>query len=170
MATLENNGGNISVMNIKEVYTNVLLISIANNRNFGRLVKEAEKETKGYLAEMNGRPSVLPGGLPEGFSGIFFIESLARKTGSSLGEAYLLTPERKEDIILHLLQSIEPIEETYSDYYDDENYSKDPSQAIYDATQEQYIYDNYGSSASMDYLNRADSGSYSGGSDFDRNY
>ena len=119
MATLENNGGNISVMNIKEVYTNVLLISIANNRNFGRLVKEAEKETKGYLAEMNGRPSVLPGGLPEGFSGIFFIESLARKTGSSLGEAYLLTPERKEDIILHLLQSIEPIEETYSDYYDD---------------------------------------------------
>lgn len=46
MVTLENNGGNISVMNIKEVYTNVLLISIANNRNFGRLVKEAEKETK----------------------------------------------------------------------------------------------------------------------------
>ena len=36
-------------MDIKEVYSNVLLISIANKRNFYHLVKEAEEETKKYI-------------------------------------------------------------------------------------------------------------------------
>lgn len=49
-------------------------------------------------------------------------------------------------------------------------YLKDPSEAIYNAEQEREIYDNYGSSASMEYLNRGDANSYNGGSDFDRNY
>lgn len=53
---------------------------------------------------------------------------------------------------------------------DYDNYIDDPSQAVYNATQNQYIYDNYGSSASMEYLNRGDAGNYNGGSDFDRNY
>lgn len=53
---------------------------------------------------------------------------------------------------------------------DYDNYIDDPSQAVYNATKNQYIYDNYGSSASMEYLNRGDAGNYSGGSDFDRNY
>lgn len=50
---------------------------------------------------------------------MFFIESLARKVGSSLGEAYFLTEDRKEEIIVDFLKSIDPIKEAFSDYYDD---------------------------------------------------
>ena len=49
-------------------------------------------------------------------------------------------------------------------------YLKDPSEAIYNAEQGREIYDNYGSSESMEYLNRGDANYYNGGSDFDRNY
>lgn len=61
-------------------------------------------------------------------------------------------------------------DEDYTKGLDYDNYIKDPSQAIYNETQDLYIFENYGSSASMEYLNRGDAGSYSGGSDFDRNY
>lgn len=68
--------------------------------------------------------------------------------------------------------------EVSNDYFDQDyvkgldydNYIGDPSQAIYNETQETYIYDNYGSTESMEYLNRGDAGNYNGGSDFDRNY
>ena len=50
------------------------------------------------------------------------------------------------------------------------NWSDDPSQAVYNAEQESYVEQNYGSTSSMEYLNRADSDEYSGGSDFARNY
>ena len=56
------------------------------------------------------------------------------------------------------------------DSLDYDNYINDPSQEIYNSTQNQYIYDNYGSSASMEYLNRGDAANYNGGGDFDRNY
>ena len=106
-------------MDIKEVYSNVLLISIANKRNFYHLVKEAEEETKEYINTHNQESTGIYEVLPEGFAGLFFIESLARKVGSSLGEAYFLTEDRKEDIILDFLKSIDPINEAFSDYYDD---------------------------------------------------
>lgn len=106
-------------MDIKEVYSNVLLISIANKRNFYHLVKEAEEETKKYINNHKQESTGIFEVLPEGFAGLFFIESLARKVGSSLGEAYFLTEDRKEEIIVDFLKSIDPIKEAFSDYYDD---------------------------------------------------
>ena len=109
----------VTRMDIKELYSNVLLISIANRRNFYHLVKRAEEETERYIANHKQNSLGLYEILPEGFSGLYFMESLARKAGSSLGEVYLLTQERKEEIILSLLKSIDPIEEAFCDYYDD---------------------------------------------------
>ena len=58
----------------------------------------------------------------------------------------------------------------YQEYQHYLNWHDDPSLSVYEAEQENYIEQNYGSSESMEYLNRADSDSYWGGSDFDRNY
>ena len=49
-------------------------------------------------------------------------------------------------------------------------YREDPSQYVFESELDSYIYNNYGSTESMDYLNRGDADSYNGGSEFDRNY
>lgn len=56
------------------------------------------------------------------------------------------------------------------DTYLYDKYLKDPSEAVYNEEQNRDIYNNYGSSESMEYLNRGDADYYNGGSDFDRNY
>ena len=106
-------------MDIKEIYSNVLLISIANGRNYYKHVREAEEETETYLADYKRHSANMYDDLPEGYSGLYFMESLARKVGSSIGEVCLLTKARKEEIILSLLKNINPIENAYCDYYDD---------------------------------------------------
>ena len=106
-------------MEIKDIYLNVLLISIANGHNFYQLVREAEEETEKYVADNKQHSFSIYNTLPEGFSGLYFMETLARKAGSSLGEVYFLTQYRKEEIIQLILKSIDPIEEAFSDYYDD---------------------------------------------------
>ena len=106
-------------MDIKEIYSNVFLIAIANGRNYYKLVREAEEETDKYVADSKRPSAGMYNNLPEGFSGLYFMESLARKVGSSLGEVCLLTKTRKEEIILSLLKNINPIENAFSDYYDD---------------------------------------------------
>lgn len=84
-------------------------------------------------------------------------------------------------VMTGLITMAEEVTVTNDYFYDDydnqtnasttyERYKADPSQAVYDGALSQYIYDNYGSSESMDFLNRGDAGSYNGGSDFDRNY
>jgi hypothetical protein len=56
------------------------------------------------------------------------------------------------------------------DKLDYDNYLDDPSESVYESEQEQYVYKNYGSTESGEYLNRGDAANYNGGSDFDRNY
>jgi len=59
-----------------------------------------------------------------------------------------------------------------SDYFNDlyfYDYRVEPSQAIFEAEQNNYIEENFGSSASYEYLNSPDDNSW-GGNDFDRNY
>ena len=109
----------IAKMDINEIYTNILLISIANRCDLGQLAKTAEMETLQYISDHKQNSSHLFQALPEGFDGLYFMESLARKVGGSLGEAYFLTQERKEEIIINLLKKISPIEEAYCEYYDD---------------------------------------------------
>ena len=106
-------------MDIKEIYSNALLISIANGQNYYKHVREAEEETETYVADYKQGSANMYDNLPEGFSGLYFMESLARKVGSSLGEVCLLTKARKEEIILSLLQNINPIKNAFCDYYDD---------------------------------------------------
>ena len=109
----------IAKIGIKDIYTNLLLISIANRRNLAQLAKAAEIETIKYVSDYKQDSLHLFQALPEGFNGLYFLESLARKVGSSLGEAYFLTQDRKEEIIINLLKNINPIEGAYCDYYDD---------------------------------------------------
>ena len=88
----------IAKIGIKDIYTNLLLISIANRRNLAQLAKAAEIETIKYISDYKQDSLHLFQALPEGFNGLYFLESLARKVGSSLGEAYFLTQDRKEEI------------------------------------------------------------------------
>ena len=73
-------------MEIRDIYLNALLISIANGHNFYQLVRETEEETEKYVADHKQHSFSIYDTLPEGVSGLYFMETLARKAGSSLGE------------------------------------------------------------------------------------
>ena len=104
--------GQIKV-SIDDIYTNLLLIAISRKYDFSKLVKEADEETSTYIVECKDRF------LPEGFVGLYYIELLSRKMGSSLGEVYNLSEVRKEEIIQNIIESFDPIREGYASYYNE---------------------------------------------------
>ena len=109
--------GQIKV-SIDDIYTNLLLIAISRKYDFSKLVKEADEETSTYIVECKDRF------LPEGFVGLYYIELLSRKMGSSLGEVYNLSEVRKEEIIQNIIESFDPIREGYASYYNEKEDEK----------------------------------------------
>lgn len=104
-------------VSVREIYTNMLLIAISRRRDFQKLVKDSEKEVNEYIEETKRRF------YPEGFWGLFFVEILSRKMGSSLGDVYNLSEIRKEEIICNILDRFNPNDETTHFHFDeDENY------------------------------------------------
>ena len=86
---------------VNQIYSNLLLIAISRNRDFGKLVTMAEKETCTFIGNSNHEDSSL---IPRGYDGLYFTELLASKIGSSLGEAYNLSERQKEEIIWSIIQ------------------------------------------------------------------
>lgn len=101
----------INIM-VEDIYANLFLIAISRKHDFVKLVEETEEETDVYL---NGKKESF---FPKGGSGLYFTELLARKMGSSLGEAYSLSQERREEMLQSLLENINPISDAYEICYD----------------------------------------------------
>ena len=102
----------INIM-VEEIYANLFLIAISRKHDFVKLVEETEEETDIYL---NGKKESF---FPKGASGLYFTELLARKMGSSLGEACSLSQERREEMLQSLLENINPLSDAYEIYYND---------------------------------------------------
>ena len=101
-------------IDVDDIYSNLLLIAISRKCNFSKLVKETEEETNDYIDGRNERI------LPEGYTGLYYTELLARKMGSSLGEACNLSEIRKGEIIQSILGNFKPISEADGGYYDED--------------------------------------------------
>ncbi len=99
---------------IVDIYINLFLIAISRKIDFCRLVKETDDDTKRYIEEHK------EGFLPEGYIGLFYVEQLARKMGSSLGDVYNLSKERRDEIVRRLVESFDSIEHAYSEFFNDE--------------------------------------------------
>lgn len=84
---------------IEDIYINLIMMCILHRKDFAKLVAETEEELK---AHRNMKTTYEP----EGYEGLFFIEMLARKMGSSLGEVYSLSEERKEEVLVELIKDI----------------------------------------------------------------
>lgn len=84
---------------IDDIYINLILMSILRQRDFSKLVLDTEEELKAQKAEITSF-------LPEGYDGLYFVELLSRKMGSSLGEVYSFSQERKDEIIYSLINNI----------------------------------------------------------------
>jgi len=102
-------------LSVDDIYINLFLIAISRKYNFAKLVKETDEETRDYAEKQKSRF------LPEGYLGLYYTELLARKMGSSLGDAYNLSEDRKEEIIRKIVESFEPINEAYGSYYDNDD-------------------------------------------------
>lgn len=96
---------------IEDIYINLIMMSILRQRNFEKLVLEAEEELELHKEEITSF-------LPDGYDGLYFVELLSRKMGSTLGEVYSLSQERKEEIIIGLIENIKK-DDIKCSFYDD---------------------------------------------------
>ena len=103
-------------ISIDEIYSNLLLTATSHRYDFCRLVKEADEEIEEHIAELKSQKPYLP----EGYEGLLFVELVARKMGSSLGEVYSLSSDRKEEILHNLINRLdsEDSEEAWPEGYD----------------------------------------------------
>lgn len=113
-------------ININDIYVNLLLIAISRKHDFKKLVEETEEETRSHV---NGIEDIT---IPEGYCGLFFTELLARKMGSTLGEAYSLSKERREEILQSILEQINPICDAYDVYYNNNEDGSIEFQGMFD--------------------------------------
>ena len=90
-------------ISIDEIYSNLLLTATSRRYDFCRLVKEADEEIEEHIAELKSQKPYLP----EGYEGLLFVELVARKMGSSLGEVYNLSSDRKEEILHNLINRLD---------------------------------------------------------------
>ena len=98
-------------VDIDNIYTNLFLISLSRQCDFVKLVNEADEEIS--QLENDELPNI------KGYEGLYFIELLARKMGSSIGEAYSLASFQQNEIVKDILNSLNSISDAYSIYYDD---------------------------------------------------
>lgn len=98
-------------VDIDKIYTNLFLISLSRQCDFVKLVNEADEEIR--RLENDELPDI------KGYEGLYFVELLARKMGSSIGEAYSLTTHQQNEIVKDILNSLNSVSDAYSSYYDD---------------------------------------------------
>ena len=80
------------------------------------MVKEADEEIEEHIAELKSKKPYLP----EGYEGLLFVELVARTMGSSLGEVYNLSSDRKEEMLHKLINRLnsEELEDAWPEGYD----------------------------------------------------
>ena len=100
---------------ICEVYSNLVLIAISRGKNFKKIVKEADEEIEKHMDELR---HIF---LPKSFWGLYYVELLASKIGTSLGEAYSLSNRQREDIVKSLLDRFSSLDEAYGNYYEEDD-------------------------------------------------
>ena len=96
---------------VVDAYNTLLLLAMYRKKSFVELVKEVE---------ININETIIEGMdhfLPEGFKGIVFLENLAGKIDSSIGELFSISNEQREQILFEILKNIEKSTDTYKDYY-----------------------------------------------------
>ena len=111
-------------ISIDDIYVNLILTAVSRRKNFERLDREAERETIKHFLEDDRRIH------PEGYEGLYFIELLSRKMGSSLGEVYYLSQTRREEIICDIIEQFKPLGETTDFIF----YDEDKNDITFDGT------------------------------------